>query len=116
MGMQVDTSVFVEDIAITLGFPIVFFMIAGLWFKLISPKGFRAGKRRMVLATGVLPLFLVSLVMTLRSDREIMKALWDSAPVLYAIVYLACGLAVLAGITSLFYWQLRPSKWRSQLR
>jgi hypothetical protein len=109
MDVPIETRLLFEDLIITFGFPLLFFVVGSVWFSFAG--GLTRRRVQVVLATS-LAFFAASTVLTIRSNLDVLTSLWLRAPVAFSFLYLFCTLAMAMGVGVLFYSQLRPSKWR----
>ena len=110
--MQIEVSLLVDDLVLAFCLPTVFFLVQAAWCELSSPNGFSARKRRVALVLSLL-FFVGFVAMIFDKDWDTLVGLWLASPLALSLVYLLCSLCIIALVAALFYWQLRPSKWKS---
>jgi glucose-6-phosphate-specific signal transduction histidine kinase len=105
----------IKDIEVTFVVPAVVLLLALLNIRFTPRSKYNALKLRLFLIV-VLLMFAYCVSSVISQDSTVLKSLWLGNPVLYSFVYLLSGTLVIAGISSLLYWKLRPQLWRGKDR
>ncbi len=100
----------IEDLKVTFAVPAAGLIIALMNIRFTPRSKFNGLKLRLFLVF-VLLLFATSLSVLMFQDRAVLKALWQSNPTLYSVVYLLSTVVVVIGVSALAYWKLRPAVW-----
>jgi len=69
-----------------------------------------------VMVSFLLALFLALLGAALVQNRFVLVELWNGDPTLYSFVYAGSCALVMAGVTLVVHWKLRPQLWRNGSR
>ena len=101
-----------EDLKFAFALPLVGFIMV-----VLNVKYSRYSERNALLAFRIglffcLLLFLCCFITLMFQDRAILAAVWDTSPILFSLVYLLSGLAIVATLSYLVSTKLRPSLWK----
>jgi hypothetical protein len=107
---DLNVSGLMEDIGVSIGLPLLFFVLALANIK-FSRQKYAELKLRLSLVF-VIALFAYLICTLTFQDSSILKAIWAGSPIFYSLVYSLLILLVLFGIGALIYWKLRPIMWR----
>ena len=107
---ELNINGLVEDICVSFGLPLIFLLLALVNIKVSSRRNSAVRFRWCLLYAVVL--FIVLICTLTFQDRAILRMIWQSAPVVYSLLYSLFVCIVIAGVSALIYWKLRPEMWR----